>query len=110
MQEIARMRIQCAAEMIKFVFYLLDDVGPSDRHARNDIAVPIEVLCAAVQGEVKTDFRRPEVDWASKRVVYHGHKLVRFCELDDRFEITHTHPGLTLDTGGDVILLVIHYP
>src|SRR5579863_1367090 len=68
-QEKARVRIERAAKVILRALDFANQVAASDRGARNDIRVTVQIFCRAVQRQIEADFRRSKINRTRESVV-----------------------------------------
>jgi len=90
----------------------VDQLGPAEDRAGDEVRVPVQVLRRAVQREVEAAGGGAEVDGRGEGVVHEADEVVRAGEGDHRVEVRHLHErvgdGFDVDRAGGGRLPDLH--
>ena len=82
MKQEAGMRVERSTEVVEFMEDLFGQVGTADNSSCHDIGMAVQIFGAAMQGEIKTPFRRPKIDRACKCIVYYRNEIMGFGKFN----------------------------
>src|SRR5437870_12502097 len=80
--------------MIEAVADALDMLRSTNRAARRDVVVSVQVFRSAVDRQVKAHLKGSEVHGRSERVVDQGEQIVRPGEANNRRQVSYAEEGI----------------
>ena len=94
MEQEGRVGVQRAAQVVQRVVDLADVPVGADHGPGHDVGVTIQILGAAVQGQVESPFQGPEIDRGGEGVVDDRDQAVLPSEAGQGFQVGHLHQGI----------------